>query len=148
MIFRNIHNSRMTALIIVFLTLLIFWARLFTINMVHVTAFDNPCMPLWGNLIDPIFGYSKYTAAALSLILAFLSAFSLNRVTLKFGLLQQQSMLPFFIYVLLSSAFLFVQKLNPVWIFTLFFILGTEHLFSSVGKRRPQAGCFNASALF
>ena len=147
MIFRTIHNSRITALVTVFFVLLLLWGRLFIINMIHVTTFDNPCMPLWEHIIDPIFGYSKYTAAVLSLILAFLIAFSLNRVTLKFGLIQQQSMLPFFIYALLSSGFLFVQKLNPVWIFTLFFILGMEQLFSSVGKGKPQVGCFNASLL-
>jgi hypothetical protein len=98
-------------------------------------------------LIDPIFGYSRFTAAILSLILAFLIAFSLNRIVLKFGLIHQQSMLPFFIYVLLSGAFLSVQKLNPVWVFTLFFILGIEQLFSGVGKRKPQINCFNASLL-
>jgi hypothetical protein len=115
--------------------------------MVHITSFDNPCTPLWQSVIDPIFGYSRFTAAILVLTLAFLIAFSLNRIVLKFGLLHQQSMLPFFIYTLFASAFLSVQKLNPVWIFTLFFVLGIEQIFSGVGKRKPQVNCFNASLL-
>ena len=147
MILRAVHNSRISAFAIAFLILPVFWVRLFLLKTVHITTFNNPCMPLWDNIIEPIFGYSKYSAAALSMILAFFIAFSINRMILKFGLMHKQSMLPFVVYVLLSSAFLSVQKLNPIWIFTLFFILGIEQLFLGVGKRKPQVNCFNASLL-
>ena len=147
MILKLVHNSRISAFAIAFLLLPALWVRLFFFETVHITTFNNPCMPLWGNFIEPIFGYSKFSAAALSLILAFFIAFSLNRIVLKFSLMHKQSMLPFVIYAFLSCAFLSVQKLNPVWIFTLFFILGIEQLFLGVNKRKPQVNCFNSALL-
>ena len=147
MLFKSVHSSHLSASAISIFALLALWARLYIIDMAHVTAFDNPTMPIWSAVIIPVFGYSQLMAALLSTILAFLIAFSLNRVILKFGLIQQQSMLPFLVYALLSGAFLSVQKLNPIWIFTLFFILGIEQLFLGVNARKPQAKCFNASLL-
>ena len=147
MLFKSVHSSHLSALVISIFALLVLWSRLYIIDMAHITAFDNPTMPLWNAIIIPVFGYSKFTAAILSTALAFLTAFSLNRVILKFGLLQQQSMLPFLVYALLAGAFLSVQKLNPIWIYTLFYVLGIEQLFSGVSTRKPQVKCFNASLL-
>ena len=147
MLFKSVHSSHLLASIISILLLLALWMRLYIVDMAHITTFDNPSMPLWNAIIVPLFGYSKYTAAVLSTVLAFLTAFALNRVVLKFGLIQQQSMLSFFVYTLLSGAFLSVQQLNPVWFFALFFILGIEQLFAAVNVRKPQVKCFNASLL-
>ena len=147
MLFKSVHSSHLLASIISILLLLALWMRLYIIDMVHITTFDNPSMPLWNAIIVPLFGYSKYMAAILSTVLAFLIAFSINRVILKFGLIHQQSMLSFFVYTLLSGAFLSVQQLNPVLIFALFFILGIEQLFAAVNVRKPQVKCFNASLL-
>ncbi|MCL2072720.1 MAG: hypothetical protein FWH18_02270 [Marinilabiliaceae bacterium] len=147
MILRAVHNTRISAFVVSFFILILLWLRLFLLNTVHITTFNNPSMPLWETIIEPLFGYSKYYSAVLSLILTFFIAFSLNRIILKFGLLQRQSMLPFVIFSLLSCAFLSVQKLNPIWIFTLFFILGIEQIFLAVGKQKPQVNCFNASLL-
>ena len=147
MILRAVHNSRISAYAVAFLAFLILWARLFFLNLEDIATLDKPSMPLWNLIIDPFFGNSKYSSAILSIVLAFLIAFSVNRTIVKIGLLSQQGMLPFLIYALLSSTFLCVQKLNPIWIFTLFFILGIEQIFLSVGKRKPQINCFNAALL-
>ncbi|MDR2929251.1 MAG: hypothetical protein LBV41_13810 [Cytophagaceae bacterium] len=146
MLFKVVHNTRISALAVVSVALLALWARLFIVNTVHVTTFDNPAMPLWNKMIIPLFGYSKYMAGLLCIILAFLTAFTLNRIVLRFSLLHQQSMLPFFVFTLLSSAFLSAQKLHPAWVFTLFFVLGIDQLFAGVSVRKPQVRCFNAGA--
>ena len=123
------------------------WLRFFFVDIVHITSLDNPSMPLWDALVLPYLGYSKYTAATGTFLLALLTGFTINRMVSRYGMLQSHSMMPLLVYGLFSGAFLSVQKLNPVWFFVLFFTLAVERLFASVNQRNPAAGCFDAAML-
>jgi hypothetical protein len=147
MVFKFFHQNTISALIIAPLILLGLWLRVYIIDIVHITTLDNPSMPLWDSIILPYLGYSGFTAATGSLTLALLTGLRINRMVSKYGLLHSQSMLSLIIFGLLSSAFLSVQKLNPVWFFVFFFVLGIERLFGSVTKKHPASGCFDAALL-
>lgn len=129
------------------LVVLALWARYFFVDITHITAMDNPSMPLWDVLVDPYLGYSRFTAALASFVLVMLTGLSINRMVVRYGMLRQQSMMVLIMYGLLSSAFLSVQKLSPVWFFVFFFILGLERIFNSVQKRNATALCFDAAFL-
>jgi hypothetical protein len=104
-------------------------------------------MPVWDVLVDPYLGYSRFTAALASFALVLLTGLSLNRMVIRYGMMKQQSMMVLILYGLLSSAFMSVQKLSPVWFFVFFFIIALERIFSGVQKRNATANCFDASFL-
>jgi hypothetical protein len=56
-------------------------------------------------------------------------------------------MLPLFIFLMLSAAFLSVQKLNPVWFFAFFFVIGIDRFLGSVNETKPVVKCFDGSLL-
>ncbi len=141
-----IHNNRLITLVLLPFLMLALWARYFFVDIVHVTIHDNPSMPLW-DVIIPFFGYSKVTASLLSYTLALITGLTVNRVISKYTLLQKQSLLPLFIFSLLASSFLSVQKLNPIWFFALFFALGIERLLGGVVESKPAVRCFDSSLL-
>jgi hypothetical protein len=147
MLYKFLSKNTISAFVLAPILVSVFWIRFYVVDIVHVTALDNPSMPLWDLFIMPLFGYSKYWAALVSMIITLLSAFSINRIILRFGLIQSQGMIPFSLFIIISSAFLSVQKLNPVWFFTLFFILAVERLFAAVMRKRPAVVCFDAAFL-
>ena len=102
-------------------------------------------MPVWDFLVAPYLGYSRFTAALASYVLVLLTGLSINRMVARYGMLRKQSMMVLIMYGLLSSAFLSVQKLSPVWFFVFFFIIGLERIFSGVQKHNPTANCFDAA---
>jgi hypothetical protein len=147
MLFKALHNSTISAMVLGPFLVLALWARYFLVDITHITTLDNPSMPFWDFLVEPYLGYSQFTAALASFVLVLLTGLSINRMVVRYGMLKQQSMMVLIMYGLLSSAFLSVQKLSPVWFFVFFFILGLERLFSGVQKRNATANCFDAAFL-
>ncbi|WP_026474073.1 LTA synthase family protein [Alkaliflexus imshenetskii] len=147
MLFRFLHKNDISIVILAPFLVLALWLRFFFVDIVHITSLDNPAMPLWDAFVLPYFGYSKYTAATGTFLLALLTGFSVNRMVARYGMLQHQSMMPLLIFGLLSGAFLSVQKLNPVWFFVFFFVLAIERLFATVNQRNHAVGCFDAAFL-
>ncbi len=147
MLVKAIHNNSLITLILVPLIMLALWGRFFVLDIVYVTIHDNPSMPLWDGIVMPIFGYSRFAAAILSYALALATGLTVNRIISRYALLQKQSMLPLFIFAMLVSAFLSVQKLNPIWFFAFFFSFGIERLLGSVNESKPVVRCFDSSML-
>lgn len=147
MLFKSLHNNTISAMVLGPFLVLALWMRYFFVDITHITTLDNPSMPLWDILVDPYLGYSRFTAALASFVLVLLTGLSVNRMVVRYGMLKQQSMMVLILYALLSSAFLSVQKLSPVWFFVFFFILGLERIFSGVQKRNATAHCFDAAFL-
>lgn len=147
MLVRAVHNNRLLTLGLVPLIMLGLWARFFVLDITHVTIHDNPSMPLWDALVMPVFGYSRFAAALLSFALALATGLTVNRIVSKHTLLSRQSMLPLFVFAMLSAAFLSIQKLNPIWFFAFFFSLGVERLMGSVDTARPAVRSFDAALL-
>ncbi|ASB49219.1 DUF6427 family protein [Alkalitalea saponilacus] len=147
MLLRTFHNNSIPAFVLIPLMILGFWMRFFFTDMVHITALDNPSMPLWDSIIYPYLGQSQFTSGLTTFLLALLIGWSLSRMVSQYGLLSKQSMLPLLLYGLFTSVFLSVQRLNPVWFFVLFLALGIERLFSGTGSRKPMAICFDAGFL-
>jgi len=147
MLLRAIHNNRLITLVLVPLIMLAFWGRLFVLDIVHVTIHDNPSMPLWNAIIMPLFGYSRLAAAFMSYALALVTGLTVNRIISRYGLLSKQSMLPLFIFALLSAGFLSIQKLSPIWFFVFFFALAIERLMGSVTESKPVVRAFDAALL-
>ncbi len=147
MLFKTLHKNSLTVFLLTPLLVLGLWLRFFVIDIVHFTALDNPSMPIWDSLIVPYLGSSVFTAGISTYLLALLTGWSLNRIVSKYALTHQQSMLPLLMFGLLTAPFLTIQKLNPVWFFSLFLILAIERLLAGVNKRNPTTVCFDSGFL-
>jgi hypothetical protein len=147
MLYRTLHNNSFTAFILVPSIIFLFWVRVFLFDGVQPISFDGFSMPLWEWLVRPVFGQSIFWAAVFSYVLAVMNAFTVNRLVGRYGLLGQQSVLPALFYGLLVSGFLSVQRLNVVWVFTFFFLLGIERIMGATSSSRKEARCLDASLL-
>ncbi|PRZ01670.1 hypothetical protein DFO77_11755 [Marinilabilia salmonicolor] len=147
MLYRTLHNNSLMAFILVPFILLLFWVRVFLFEGVQPISFDGIHMPLWEWLIRPVFGQSVFWAAVFSYVLAVLTAFTVNRVVGRYGLLGRQSVLPALIFGLLVSGFLSVQRLHMVWMFALFFLLGIERIMGAPASSRKEVRCFDGGVL-
>lgn len=147
MLFKSLHSNSISATMLTPLAVILLWLRYFVVDIAHFTVLDNPSMPLWDVLILPYFGYSSFTAALASLILVILTGVLINTMAVRYGLIRRQSLIVLLVYALLTSAFLSVQKLSPVWFFVFFFVAGLNRVFGAVGKRKPAVSCFDGSFL-
>ncbi|HKL71389.1 MAG TPA: hypothetical protein VJ855_01940 [Marinilabiliaceae bacterium] len=146
MLFNKLHNNSLTTIIAVPFIVILLWMRLFTVDMANITALDNPAMPIWNTFILPWLGHSQFIAALTSLLLVVLSGLSVNRIATKHGLLYAQSMITLLTFSLMVSAFLSVQKLNPVLFYLLFFTHGLERILGQ-SEGRVVNHCFDAAFL-
>ncbi len=152
MLYRTFHSNSLKALILSFFFMLFLWGRAFFYGGPEPLSLQGAAMPLWSSLIVPVCGQSAFLSAAFAFLIAFTIGFFLNRLVSRYGLLQRQSMLPLVVYALLVSGFLSVQRFNPVWVFTLFFLPGLERVLGappsgSFVTSGAQTRCFDAAFL-
>lgn len=108
------------------------------LNEINMPLYDLAARYLWRN---------AQMASFISLFLAFMIMFGLNRFNTKYVLLKRPSILPGIMYLILVSGFTSVQMLQPVWFFALLFIIALEILFNSIHRKEHAAEIFNASFL-
>ncbi|WP_088655671.1 hypothetical protein [Geofilum rhodophaeum] len=147
MLYRLFNSNRLLSVILVLLTATALWLRLFLGEVVFFSHLDNPSMPMWDFFTGMWSGRNIFTAAFTTLVLALLSGLVLNQLALRFSLLGKQSPIVLLAFLLLSSGFLSVQKLNPVWLFVFFLVLALRVLFAGVQRRNPALVCFDAGFL-
>jgi hypothetical protein len=79
------------------------------------------------------------------MLIALIMMFGVNRVVNKHNLNAGQTTAPGFLFLVLVSGYLMVQKLHPVWFFAPLLLLSIERLFLAYGNRKPMAWCFEAT---
>ena len=145
MLFNKLHQNTVASAVTIILMTAAMWIRLFVIDLAHITALDNPAMPLWCEWIQPWFGFSQWKSALLSFVLVLLTGFSISRMVSQHNLTNRQGLMPLLIFGLMTSAFLSVQKLNPVLIYLFFVVHGIERLFGCPQQNRNINRCFDAA---
>ncbi|WP_430811850.1 MULTISPECIES: hypothetical protein [unclassified Carboxylicivirga] len=144
MLFRALNRNDIVALVLLPLLLIAFWANTLLFDVSPSFPNDHNPMPLWGLLINTL--KSKHLLTSLiSMLIALLMMFGVNRIVNRHNLFNGQTNLPGFVYLLLVSAYLMAQKLHPVWFFTPLLMLGIERLFAASGQRKPMKWCFEAA---
>ncbi|MDG5801003.1 hypothetical protein QA597_11590 [Marinilabiliaceae bacterium ANBcel2] len=147
MFFKLLHNNSLPVIFLTPVLAALLWIRMFCADIVHFTGFDTPAMPLWDYFMVPAFAGSQFPAALTSLLIVITTGITVNRIVSRHALLEKQSMMPLLIFVLLNAAFIPVQRLNPVWLFTFFFTLAAERLFACKGQKISTPCCFDAAML-
>ncbi len=138
MFFKKLHNNSLSSIIAVPILVIILWLRLFVLELSSNSVINNPSMPLWSNYLEPWFAGNQFIAALTSLLLIFLSGFTLNKIINRNILLSSQSMITLFIFSLLISAFISVQKLNPQLFFLFIMVHSINRLMVDVNNKKIE----------
>lgn len=143
MLYQTINRNSIAALIIMPLMLLGLWTNSLLALQSPGFPFELNAMPLW-NFVANILKGNHLMATIISMFIALILMFGVNRITNRYSLAIGQTSAPGFIYLLFISGYLMVQKLHPVWFFTPLLLLAIERLFSAYGHRKPMTWCFEA----
>lgn len=100
--------------------------------------------PLWSQLFGMLKNNQMYLYSA-PVILTMISALAVNRLTNFYSFTNRQTNLSGFLYILFTSGFIMVQELQPILIFTPFFIISIERLFMAVAAPTPMRHSFEAT---
>ncbi|MCU4157078.1 hypothetical protein J1N10_13905 [Carboxylicivirga sp. A043] len=144
MLFRVFNRNDIVALALMPLLLIGFWTNTLLFDVSPSFPYDHNPMPLW-DLVIGVLKSNHLLASVISMLIALIMMFSVNRIVNRYNLFNGQTNLPGFVYMLLVSSYLMAQKLHPVWFFTPLLMLGIERLFSASGQRKPMTWCFEAS---
>lgn len=145
MLFNKLHQNTWASAVIIVILIAGMWIRLFVVDLAHITTLDNPAMPMWSGWIQPWFGFSQWKSALFSFVLVLLTGFAISRMVSQHNLMSHQGLMPLLIFGLMTSAFLSVQKLNPVLIYLFFVVHGLERLFGCPTQNRNINRCFDAA---
>jgi len=144
MLFRTANRNNIIALALMPLLLIGFWANSLVFDQSPSFPYDQTPMPLWDLMIG-VLKSNHLLASTISLLIALIVMFSVNRIANRHTLFSGQTALPGFLYMLFVSGYLMAQKLHPVWFFTPLLMLSIERLFAAYGERKPMTWCFEAS---
>jgi len=144
MFFKTVNRNSIIALALMPLVLIGFWANSLIFDQSPSFPYDQTPMPLW-DLAIGVLKSNHLLASIISMLIALLVMFSVNRISNRFTLFNGQTALPGFLYMFFVSGYLMTQKLHPVWFFTPLLMLSIERLFSAYNERKPMTWCFEAS---
>jgi hypothetical protein len=133
---------------IVFATIIVLaillWLKSFLTGLSVIFYFDEVQMPLYA-LIANIISNNGYLAKILAFTIVLLTGLYLIQLNSKHILIKQRSYLPAFLYILLASSFLPMQRLNPAIFAAIFLAIAINFLFSIYDEKEPLDKLFKAS---
>nr|WP_319400967.1 hypothetical protein [uncultured Carboxylicivirga sp.] len=144
MIFQSLNRNSITAYVLLPIFLLGFWLNSFVGAEPNGFPYDQTPMPLWSLLLGALKG-NHSLSTLISMLITLVMMFGMNRIVNRFGLSNNQTAMPGYLYLFLVSGYLMAQQLHPVWFFTPLLLLAIERLFSGGPHRNPMAWCFEAS---
>lgn len=144
MIFQSLNRNSITAFVLLPLFLLGFWLNSFVGPQTSAFPFDETPMPLWSLLLGALKG-NHFLSTLISMLITLVMMLGVNRIVNRFGLSNNQTAMPGYLYLFLVSGYLMAQQLHPVWFFTPLLLLSIERLFSGGPHRKPMAWCFEST---
>lgn len=144
MIFQSLNRNSITAFVLLPLFLLGFWLNSFVGVQSLSFPFSETPMPLFGLLLGALKG-NHFLSTLISMLIALVLMLGVNRMVNRFGLSNNQTAMPGYLYLFLVSGYLMAQQLHPVWFFTPLLLLSIERLFSGGPQRKPMAWCFESA---
>lgn len=143
MLLKFFQKSQIQVIVSIILLSLLVWIRIFINGVTYPFIFDSISMPLFTVVL-------KYLPAGIliskivSYVVMMVMAFYILHINSKFIIIKQRSYLPALFFILISSAFIPVQRINPAIFAGFFVVLATDHLFSIYQKTNPLDSLFRA----
>jgi hypothetical protein len=145
MLFRVFHKNTLVPFALLPFLMMLLWAKVLFGVPPTPMGYEIP-MPLceWvGQMINP----QSKLLPLISLFMAFLSVYALNRMNTKYVLLKRQSVLPGVVFLIFVSGYTQVQELHAVWFFAPFFAWAVHKLFESAARSESSVEVFNMMLL-
>jgi hypothetical protein len=109
-------------------------------------SFEASPMPLY-QIFSRLLGGQEFLSKATALVLLVINAMLLSRLNMKFILLKSRTYLPSFIFLLVVSSYLPLQRLNPAVFASILMLIAIEAIFGTFKKEGLAYEYFHASFL-
>lgn len=146
MLLKFFRKSHLIVVITILAILVAIWLRTFIKGLTYPFIFDSISMPLYSlavKLISPATFYSR----VITVLLVVTITFYLLHINSKFIIIKQRTYLPILVFIVVSSAFIPVQRINPAIFASLFIIIALNHIFTSYQKENPLDNLFRAGLM-
>ncbi len=120
------------------------WLKSFISGERFPFYFDNSPMPLYDLLIS-LLGHNLLIQRIVAFSLLLLCAVLIIQLNTKHILIKYRTYLPPLFFVLLSSSFLPLQRLNPALFAAVFLIISIDYILSAYSSNKPLDNFFKAS---
>lgn len=134
MLLKTVRSNSPVVLILFLLISVFIWYPSFSTTDMVLFSFDEVKMPLY----ELTFGWledKQFLRVFIPFLLILIQAVFILKINREFIIIQKQNYLPVLIFILLTSGFIALQRINPVVFANLFVVLMLEQLFSSYRKR-------------
>jgi hypothetical protein len=125
---------------------ILLWLQAFSIPANPRFAFDTYQMPFY-KYIDSLLNNTPVWGKVLSLGLIIIQAILLIQINKKYLIIKERTYLPAFFFILLSSSYVELQRLNPAIIAGFFLIFAIEKVFSTYKYTRISYNYFDVGLI-
>jgi len=129
MFIRTLKSNQPFVIIIILLIGTSLWFFSFLEPIAIGIPSDDLYTPFYG-IINEWIDYNSFLSALVSYLLVLLQGFLLVQFNRKFILINYRTYLPAFFYILIASSFVYLQRLNPAIIGTIFMFFSIHFLFN------------------
>jgi len=130
MLVNTLKSNQPFVIVLILLTSISLWIFSFIDSVAISIPSDQLYSPFY-NFINNHIDYNSFLSAFITLILVLLQAFILVQFNKKHILINYRTYLPAYFYLLVSSSFVQLHRLNPVIIGTVFVFISINFLFNT-----------------
>jgi len=131
-------------IIVLIILALVLWLKGLYTEQLYPHYFDSIKMPFYAFIIKWLPENIVYSKAIAFIIMLF-TAFYLLQINSKHIVIKQRTYLPAFFYILISSCFISLQRINPAIFSALIMVFVFDHIFSLYHKENALDNIFKAS---
>ena len=146
MFLKLLKVGRPVQFMLLLLFAVLFWLKYFILPQPVQMSFEESPMPLF-QLVSRLLEGKEFLSKAIALSLLVINALLLSRLNMKFIVLKSRTYLPSFIFLLVVSSFLPLQRLNPVVFASIFMLFAIEAILGTFKKEGLAYEYFLASFL-
>lgn len=146
MFLKFLKGGRPVQIMVLMVFALLFWLKYFIFPQPVQMSFEVYPMPLF-QLVSRLFEEQVFLSKAVALFLLVINALLLSRLNMKFIVLKSRTYLPSFLFLLVASSFLPLQRLNPVVFSSILMLFAIEAILGTFKKEGLAYEYFLASFL-
>ena len=146
MFLKFLQGGRPVQIMVLLVLALLCWLKYLILPQPVQMTFEDSPMPLF-QLVSRLLEGKEFLSKAIALLLLVINALLLSRLNMKFIVLKSRTYLPSFIFLLVASSFLPLQRLNPVVFASIFMLFAIEAILGTFKKDGLAYEFFLASFL-
>lgn len=146
MFLKFLKGGRPVQIVVLLVLTVLFWLKYLILPQPVQMSFEPTPMPLF-QLVSRLLEGQEFLSKVIALSLLVINALLLSRLNMKFIVLKSRTYLPSFIFLLVASSFLPLQRLNPVVFTSILMLFAIEVMMGTFKKEGLAYDYFLASFL-